>query len=87
MDVSVTAPRGFSLSQLQVKLSLLDSSNTPVASRTLNAASDFTATLDASTLTDGTYQLQAQLLSVPPCSPTPLLPTPSSKLPPRPAPQ
>ncbi len=63
VDVSVRAPGGFSLSQLQVKLSLLDSANAPAASRTLSAAADFTATLDASTLADGTYQLQAQLLS------------------------
>lgn len=63
VDVSVTPPSGYSLGQLQVRLNLLDSANHAVASTTVAAAADSTVTLDASSLSNGSYQLQAELLT------------------------
>jgi hypothetical protein len=63
VDVSVTPPGGYSFGQLQVRLNLLDLNNHAVASTTVAAAADSTVTLDAAGLSDGSYQLQAELLT------------------------
>jgi hypothetical protein len=63
VDVAVTPPRGHSLRQLQVRLRLLDSANHAVAGITVAAAADSVASFSASSLSDGIYQLQAELLT------------------------
>jgi len=63
VDVAVTPPHGYSLRQLEVRLRLLDSADHAVAGTTVAAATDSIASLNASGLSDGTYQLQGELLT------------------------
>jgi hypothetical protein len=63
VNVAVRPPRGYSLALLRVRLSLLDSAKRAVAGNTVDAAADSTATINAASLTLGTYRLQAELLT------------------------